>query len=681
MKAKDYKPQIDGLRALAVLPVIFFHAGFNFFEGGFVGVDIFFVISGYLITNLILKDLSKNQFRLSEFYIRRSRRILPALYFITLVSILLSVFLLSPSELNFFAKQSISVILFISNFFFWKNSGYFDPNSELQPLLHTWSLGVEEQFYIFFPLFLIFLWFFFKKKILIFLLIISFFSLILSQIGGNFKIQNLSLIYPFFKLPFEFFWQAGSANFYLPFGRLWEILFGSIISFVTFKKNIKYKKSDNLLSILGIVFIFVAILFFSEDLQYPSVFTILPVLGTTLIILYANKSTIAYKIFSYKPLVFLGLISFSLYLWHQPLLAFSRIYYGVNLGLFQTLIVFFLTFILSLFTWKFVEKPFRNKKIINNKFVVIYLLSFSILILSLSLLIIFSKIKSSHLSLPQNISKTFERTSTDECFDLDFAHLDGNKWYCEIGDKSKEISFAVVGDSHALALKPAFMSAAKTKEKNGILLGFSGCPGLKGIYSIRSDKNLRNCKLLQDKLYEFVKEKKIKKVFLVSRWTYYTVGDQNKSNFNLVSNNNEMFSNINNSKKSIFFGIKNTLEKYKDINVNILFFHQIPEQIYEPQYVYKKSFQKNKKNINEKIIEDYSLKLDKHIQHQSLIREEVKKLGIKYSNFKIIDFDKLFCNKQNCLYGTKNHSFYADANHLSIIGALKTRRMITELID
>ena len=147
---------------------------------------------------------------------------------------------------------------------------------------------------------------------------------------------------------------------------MWELLFGSIISFVTFNKNIKYKKSDNLLSILGIVFIFVAILFFSEDLQYPSVFTILPVLGTTLIILYANKSTIVYKFFSYKPLVFLGLISFSLYLWHQPLLAFSRIYYGVNLGLSQTLIVFFLTFILSLFTWKFVEKPFRNKKIINK---------------------------------------------------------------------------------------------------------------------------------------------------------------------------------------------------------------------------------------------------------------------------------------------------------------------------
>ena len=168
MVLKDYKPEIDGLRALAVLPVIFFHAGFEVFKGGFVGVDIFFVISGFLITKIILKGLQQKKFSLKEFYIRRARRILPALFLITFISGLASLFLLSNEQLVLFSNQIFSVILFISNFFFWKNTGYFNPNSDLQPLLHTWSLGVEEQFYIFFPIFLIIIWKLKYKKIFVF---------------------------------------------------------------------------------------------------------------------------------------------------------------------------------------------------------------------------------------------------------------------------------------------------------------------------------------------------------------------------------------------------------------------------------------------------------------------------------------------------------------------------------
>ena len=174
MKVLDYKPQIDGLRAFAVLPVIFFHADFNYFEGGFVGVDIFFVISGYLITNIIIKDLSEKKFNLKNFYLRRARRILPILLFITIISLFASLILMTDEQLKFFSKQVFSVVLFFSNFFFWKNSNYFDPNSEIQPLLHTWSLGVEEQFYILFPLFLILVWTFFKKKLILIIIILTF---------------------------------------------------------------------------------------------------------------------------------------------------------------------------------------------------------------------------------------------------------------------------------------------------------------------------------------------------------------------------------------------------------------------------------------------------------------------------------------------------------------------------
>ncbi len=320
MRIKDYKPHIDGFRALAVLPVIFFHAGFDYFKGGFIGVDIFFVISGYLITNIIIKDLSKKKFSLQNFYLRRARRILPALLFITLISIFFAIILLPDKELKFFSKQALSVALFVSNFFFWRNTGYFDPNSELQPLLHTWSLGVEEQFYILFPIFLILVWNFFRKKLTLLLLIVIISSLFLSQAGGNFKLQNISNQYPFLILPFEFFWQAGSANFYLPFGRAWELLAGSLLSIYLSKNKIDNKKINNIFSLIGVSLIVISIITFSENLQYPSIFTILPVLGTILLITFSTKSTFTYKIFSYKPLVFFGLISFSLYLWHQPLI-------------------------------------------------------------------------------------------------------------------------------------------------------------------------------------------------------------------------------------------------------------------------------------------------------------------------------------------------------------------------
>lgn len=679
MTIKGYKPYIDGLRALAVLPVIFFHADLKFFNGGFVGVDIFFVISGYLITNIILQDLEKKKFSLKNFYLRRARRILPILYFITLFSSIISILVMSQEQLNFFSKQVLSVVLFASNFFFWKNTGYFDPNSEIQPLLHTWSLGVEEQFYIFFPILLIFIWAFFKKKLVFILLLISFFSLLLCQFGGNFKIQNFSNGFPFFILPFDFFWQAGSANFYLPFGRAWELLAGALISIFLRKKRIQDQKLNNYLCILGVVLICVSILTFTEELQYPSVFTILPVLGSSLLIIYSTKSTLSYKILSYKPLVFLGLISFSLYLWHQPLLAFNRIYYGVELSLIHKLNLIIFTFILSVLSWKFIERPFRNKKIIDDKSAIIYLIAISFVILVLSSLIYFSKITSLMKPLPINILKSFEAEKTNGCFDLNYAHLDNKKWFCEIGDNSKNYSFAVIGDSHALSMKPAFNHAGLIKNKKGIFTGFSGCPGLLGINSIRNDQSIKNCYLLNKKFYDFVINQNIKKIFLVSRWGYYTVGNLAKTNFNFIAKEGEFFSNKTITKSSFIYGIERTLKEYKDNNVEVVFVHQVPAQIYSPRYAYQKSIENNFINVNK--LTSFEISYSKHLKYQKFVRQSITKFRKEFPNLKEIDFDDIFCNNLKCAIGSKNTSFYSDRNHLSIDGAMRTVKEITNLIE
>ena len=681
MNIKDYKPQIDGLRALAVLPVIFFHADFFYFKGGFVGVDIFFVISGYLITTIILKEISKKKFSLLNFYIRRSRRILPVLYFITFLTFSFSIIFMTGDDLRFYSKEIISVIIFLSNFFFWKNTGYFSPDSDLQPLLHTWSLGVEEQFYIFFPIFFIFVYKFYKNKLVLFISIIFLFSFILSQIGGNFKIQNLISSPPFFLLPFELFWQAGSANFYLPFGRVWELMSGSLVAIYLFKKRIEDNKINNFFSFFGFFLIIYSIIFFNEDIQYPSIFTLLPVLGTLLIILFATKITILNKFLSLKPLVYTGLISYSLYLWHQPILAFNRIYFDHDLSVIHSVILLIIAFFLSIITWKFIEQPFRNKKKLSNKKAISFLLLSSFLILSISLLIYFEKIKSNQISLPKNITNSFLTEDKKNCFDLDYAHIkEKTDWYCEVGKTNVPITFAIIGDSHALSLKPGFHDAASEVYQRGLFTGFSGCPALLNIYSIRPDRNIRNCKLLNEKIYRFIKKNEIKKVFLVSRWTYYTDGNYDKTNFSHISKSEEFFSNKNNSRAAFVFGLSETIKKYNNLGVEVVIVHQVPFQVFGPKYIYYKSFNKINAVIDSDKLTQLSVDYKKHMFLQKFVRDQINILKNKNYKFKEIDLNSFFCDNKKCKIGKKNGSYYSDKNHLSIFGAKAVKKEIINFL-
>ena len=672
MSTKVYLPFIDGLRALAVLPVVFFHANFKLFEGGFVGVDVFFVISGFLITRLIIVDIENNRFSLSNFYFRRARRILPILFFIIFISIFFAIALMNSDQLRLYVNQIYSVIFFISNFFFWQNTGYFDPSTEIQPLLHTWSLAVEEQFYIFFPLFLMIVYKFFRKKIFFFIILISLISLILSQIGGNFKLSNISFSYPFFNLPFEFFWQAGSANFYLPFGRAWELLMGSLIAFSLKKKIIRKKKYSNLLSLTGFILILFSIFFYSQRIQYPSIYTLLPCIGTALLIIYTNEKTFLFKILTLKPVVQLGLISYSFYLWHQPIFSFSRIYFGIDLPIFNSLILIVFSLILSIFSWKYIEQPFRQKKKINNKFFLISLFTFVLVMFVITFAIKDNKIKSLQPEIPINLKKTIKMSPSNKCIDIEYAHLENNQnWFCVLGkkDTKKDISFAVIGDSHAQSLIPLFNSIANQKEIKGILTGFSGCPGLIGVQSIRSDMQIKNCKLLAEKFYNFIKNNGIKKIFLVNRWTYYTDGEYSGNQFQHVTDKNIFFSNKQTSKKSLINGLENTLKKYNNLGTDVIFVHQTPQQIFDPYIIYSNSYDEKNKKINLEKLRSFSVGHDKSLDLQKFVRMNVDSLKIIYSNFITIDLDDFFCEDNKCLVGNEKASYYADENHLSIQGA------------
>ena len=333
-----YRSEIDGLRSIAVVPVILFHAGFELFSGGFVGVDVFFVISGYLITVILIEDLENKRFSIIGFYERRARRLLPALFFVMVISIPFAWMWMLPDPLENFGQSLVSTSLFSNNILLILTSAdYWEIKATYKPLLHTWSLAVEEQYYIIFPIFLLITWSLGRKKVLWLIFIIAAISLILSEYGWRKDINS---------------------NFYSTPSRAWELLAGSIGAFFVYYKGVQ---KNNLFALLGITAIILSIFVYDEKTPFPSLYTLVPVFGSLLLVLYAEKNTFVAKILSTKLFVGIGLISYSLYLWHQPVLAFARIYQQESLTYFDSYIIVLLTFFLAIFTWKFVELPFRNK--------------------------------------------------------------------------------------------------------------------------------------------------------------------------------------------------------------------------------------------------------------------------------------------------------------------------------
>lgn len=267
-----YRKEIDGLRAVAVLPVILFHAGVETFSGGFVGVDIFFVISGYLITSIILHELEKDRFSIVKFYERRARRILPALISIVVLCIPFAITWIPTDKFDEFSKSVVAVPLFSSNILFWRESGYFALDTDEMPLIHTWSLAVEEQYYVFFPLLMIFFWKFEKKKSLMaMIIIIGLISFLIADWGSR---------------------THPSANFYLIPSRAWELFIGSLTAFYLNGGLLNNRVINNFPAMAGALLIAYSIFAYNQSTPFPGSYALAPTIGTALIILFATQNTI-----------------------------------------------------------------------------------------------------------------------------------------------------------------------------------------------------------------------------------------------------------------------------------------------------------------------------------------------------------------------------------------------------
>jgi peptidoglycan/LPS O-acetylase OafA/YrhL len=654
-----YRADVDGLRAIAVLPVVLFHAGIQTVSGGYVGVDIFFVISGYLISSLLLEEIRSGTFSIIAFYDRRIRRIFPALFLVLLISALAAAWLQAPADFKQFGQSVVATSLFSSNLFFWWKIGYFDTASDTKLLLHTWSLGVEEQFYIIFPvlLFLLFRWNSNKTKY--YLLLVCLVSFCLSIVCVR--------VYP-------------SAGFYLAPARAWELLMGSLVAFELFPSVRTYFLRE-VCAALGLVLILFSVFTYTPNTAFPGLGALPPCVGAALIIHSgASGHSSTRYILSSRPIVFIGLISYSLYLWHWPLIVLSRQYSIEAISGGEIAGIVCASLLIASISWRYIEQPFRCRRSIGTSHILYLggLAACSIIVVG-----VFAHVTD---GWPQRFSESEASiSSSSQSYDLNCLS-DEDHWIdpakaCDYGAHVAP-AYALWGDSHAAALAVGIGRTAESYGESVKLFSYSGCPPVLGVKRIGHP--LHKCIEYNEAVISLLeKDLSLHTVFLASRYAVYLKGwglelgpaaiSNNASNPVLVTNAEESVKSGAEREKMYASHLAETVRRLVVTGKKVVLVYPIPEVGYDVPKTLTK--------LSRRGVDPYSFArpVSLFYRRNDVVFNTLDNVKDE-SIFRLYPHKQL-CDERHCVVSNAKKTLYSDDNHLSSEGSEYISKLFRPVFD
>ena len=659
-----YRKEIDGLRAVAVVPVILFHAGVSVFSGGYVGVDVFFVISGYLITSILIEDRMAGTYSVLGFYERRARRILPALFVVLLSCLPFAYMWIPPYPLEDFSRSLAFAALFASNVHFLEHGGYFDVSADLRPLLHTWSLAVEEQFYLIFPAILFVLGGFVKRRYLIGLGGLALASLVLAEWAGR--------AYP-------------AQNFYFTPSRLWELLAGSLCAVILFRRD---PVAHQGLAALGLCMIVGAMIGFHEGIPTPSTYTLVPVMGTCLIILYAGPSTYVARLLSVWPVVGIGLISYSAYLWHQPLFAFARIRFPLGLPDWVMLGLALGAFGLAWLTWRFVEQPFRGRapKLLPSRLGILSVSAVAIAVLATGGLWV-----KQNDGIPSRMTKDTSpflacmqiQTTQHEAGDLcpgQGTSL-GRPLCMAYEGRENGPKIALLGDSHARTLLPGFEGLSQEHDATVLLGDLAGCPPLLGVYLSRGGREALDCEATMQRLADEIITEGADTVFLIARWSHYASGvyDGPDPKYKLTRTAGARIVSNTEWQTAFETGLGDTIDYFKAKGLRAIVAFQVPQQKAIPGILVENAMILGMHDTQARHLFSQSAVSRADSDALQAHARTMTQAVADERDVSVVNFDAVFVREDRYIWFDGEQSLYLDDDHVSGFGARTLAPMIQEV--
>lgn len=635
---QKYRPDIDGLRAIAILAVVIFHAAPTKLSGGFIGVDIFFVISGYLISTIIYSSLEHDRFSILEFYVRRVRRIFPSLLLVMTAVLAFGWISLFADEYELLGKHTSGGAGFISNLMLWGESGYFDKETELKPLLHLWSLGIEEQFYLLWPLLLVF----FRQR------------------KSSFLWVTVAIAVVSFAINIYWVSDHSESAFYLPVSRFWELMVGGVLAYLVLHWPQRVVRHAHIQSFLGLILLLVGLVALNKFLAFPGWWALLPTLGTFLLISAGPDTWINKKILSNKLMVGIGLISYPLYLWHWPLLSFANVIEGkmypreLKFGLVVA------AFVLAWLTYRFVERPFRNNQHNHQK----------ALALTLVMVVMGAVgwgIHSSGGAPSRSVASKYDDDYLKAIFSYQ-NHWDGwsecdyvtttGQGDCQVMDATSPIDLLVIGDSHAGHLASGVKSLLEDKGLNAAVILRVGCYPVyprqdgdgKKVFVTPDDFNTR--------ALDYAVQSKDARAVLLSGYSYLQTYDNRFGEYQFRSDQD-----VAKYMRLLGEALHETFDRLLASGKKVVFVLDTPELLESPQGGLDRGVLRRGKNID--------LPRKKFDGRSALYRKMIEGVMSAYRQVTFIDPSRTLCDDQWC-YGRDGDAFlYGSKDHLSPYGSRK----------